>query len=462
MNGTLLLNGNALALNSTFTQGDVDAGRISYSHDGSETLSDTFGFSVADGTTTLTGRTFAITVTPVNDLPVISGVSTTAAEITDKRTTKPFTDATLTDSDLPGQSITVQVSIAVGRGSLAGNGSHAGSFNAATGIWSFTGTTAEATTALHGLVFTPTENRVPPGTVDTVALTLSVSDGTGTVSNTNAAVNVLSVNDAPYANRSISRTTATQGTAFSLTVPASAFADDDAGDPLTITAASTNGDPLPTWLTFNSATGVFTGTPANADVGTLTIRLTATDKAGKTASDIFILTVENVNDAPVAVDDRVSTDENTRFSLAASRGVLSNDTDPDSGDTRVVSAVNGMASSVGRAITLSGGGQLTIRQNGAVVFDPDGAYTGLNAGQSVVEQVRYTIVDSKGRHLDRKPVHHDRRPQQRTGASAGQDRHGRSGQRRHRPQHHAAGRCGRRSADHHDLSLAQHRHRRHG
>ena len=38
-NGTLLLNGNALALNSTFTQGDVDAGRISYSHDGSETLS---------------------------------------------------------------------------------------------------------------------------------------------------------------------------------------------------------------------------------------------------------------------------------------------------------------------------------------------------------------------------------------------------------------------------------------
>ena len=207
---------------------------------------------------------------------------------------------------------------------------------------------------------------------------------------------MLSVNDAPYANRSISRTTATQGTAFSLTVPASAFADDDAGDPLTITAASTNGDPLPTWLTFNSATGVFTGTPANADVGTLTIRLTATDKAGKTASDIFILTVDNVNDAPVAVDDRVSTDENTAFSLAANRGVLSNDTDPDIGDTRVVSMVNGMASSVGRAITLSGGGQLTIRQNGAVLFDPNGAYTALNAGQSVVEQVRYTIVDAKG------------------------------------------------------------------
>ena len=76
--------------------------------------------------------------------------------------------------------------------------------------------------------------------------------------------------------------------------------------------------------------------------------------------------------------------------------MLSNDTDPDSGDTRVVSVVNGMASSVGRAITLSGGGQLTIRQNGAVVFDPNGAYTALNAGQSVVEQVRYTIVDSQG------------------------------------------------------------------
>ena len=240
------LNGNALALNSTFTQGDVDAGRVSYSHDGSETLSDTFGFSVADGTTTLTGRTFAIIVTPVNDLPVISGVSTTPAEITDKRTAKPFPDVTLTDSDLPAQSIPVQVSIAVGRGSLAGNASRPGSFNAATGIWSFTGTTAEATAALRGLIFTPTENRDPPGTVDTVALTLSVSDGTGTVSNNNVVVNVLSVNDAPYANRSISRATATQGTAFSLTVPTSAFADDDAGDPLTIAASSTNGDPLPT------------------------------------------------------------------------------------------------------------------------------------------------------------------------------------------------------------------------
>ena len=44
------------------------------------------------------------------------------------------------------------------------------------------------------------------------------------------------------------------------------------------------------------------------------------------------------------------------------------------------------------------------------MFDPNGAYTGLNARQSVVEQIRYTIVDAR-RHLDRNPVHHGRRPQ---------------------------------------------------
>jgi hypothetical protein len=33
----------------TFTQADIDAGRLSYNHDGSENFSDSFGFSVDDG-----------------------------------------------------------------------------------------------------------------------------------------------------------------------------------------------------------------------------------------------------------------------------------------------------------------------------------------------------------------------------------------------------------------------------
>ncbi|MFO1359056.1 putative Ig domain-containing protein [Plasticicumulans sp.] len=47
------------------------------------------------------------------------------------------------------------------------------------------------------------------------------------------------------------------------------FADVDAGDVLTYSATLANGDPLPTWLTFNAATRTFSGTPANGDVDRL-------------------------------------------------------------------------------------------------------------------------------------------------------------------------------------------------
>lgn len=71
-NGSLLLDGNTLAIGDTFTQADVDNDRLSYEHDGSETTSDGFSFKVADS---FGGRievtSFNITVNPVNDSPVI-------------------------------------------------------------------------------------------------------------------------------------------------------------------------------------------------------------------------------------------------------------------------------------------------------------------------------------------------------------------------------------------------------
>ncbi|RYD67802.1 MAG: hypothetical protein EOP58_02240, partial [Sphingomonadales bacterium] len=75
-NGTLLLGGAALGLNDSFTQADLDSGLVTYAHDGGETTDDSFGFSVSDGTTTLTDQTFVFTVTPVNDAPTLTGLTT--------------------------------------------------------------------------------------------------------------------------------------------------------------------------------------------------------------------------------------------------------------------------------------------------------------------------------------------------------------------------------------------------
>ena len=47
------------------------------------------------------------------------------------------------------------------------------------------------------------------------------------------------------------------------------------------------GGSLPAWLSFNSGTRSFSGTPANADIGVIEVSVVATDSKGATASDSF-------------------------------------------------------------------------------------------------------------------------------------------------------------------------------
>ncbi|MBY6003563.1 tandem-95 repeat protein [Salipiger bermudensis] len=67
--GTVTAGDQVLALDDTFTQEDLTAGRILYEHSGSGDLNDGFGFSVSDGIERLTGQTFAITAVPPNSAP---------------------------------------------------------------------------------------------------------------------------------------------------------------------------------------------------------------------------------------------------------------------------------------------------------------------------------------------------------------------------------------------------------
>ena len=68
--GTLYKSGQQLSSQSTFTQQDVNDGIITYMHDGTQTTSDSFGFSLSDGgedgAEPYSG-TFSISITPVND-----------------------------------------------------------------------------------------------------------------------------------------------------------------------------------------------------------------------------------------------------------------------------------------------------------------------------------------------------------------------------------------------------------
>jgi hypothetical protein len=65
----------------------------------------------------------------------------------------------------------------------------------------------------------------------------------------------------------------------------------DAGDSLTYTATLAIGAALPTLLSFNAATGTFSGTPLIGDVGSLNVKDTATDGSVTTVSDTFDIAV---------------------------------------------------------------------------------------------------------------------------------------------------------------------------
>ena len=67
--GELLLDGEVLQAESTFTQQDINFGLISYRNLNS-TLSDSFEFEVSDGTTTLSDNTFNIAIEPVRSSSV--------------------------------------------------------------------------------------------------------------------------------------------------------------------------------------------------------------------------------------------------------------------------------------------------------------------------------------------------------------------------------------------------------
>jgi hypothetical protein len=87
-----------------------------------------------------------------------------------------------------------------------------------------------------------------------------------------------------------------------VTIPASlsvnvvsAFIDADEGDILTFKLTKSDGTPLPSWMTFNMATGLLSGTPTVANLGLTEVKVVATDKAGASIQEIFLVVVSDPN-----------------------------------------------------------------------------------------------------------------------------------------------------------------------
>lgn len=137
---------------------------------------------------------------------------------------------------------------------------------------------------------------------------------------------------------------------------------DPDGDTLTVIAVS---QPNQGGTTAVQTDNFVAYVPAPNFFGTETFTYTISDGNGETATGLVTITVNSVNDLPVAVPDAYQTQEDVPLIVDTSEGVLINDTDVDD---EALQAVQGQLSSPG--------GTLTLASDGGFTFTPTQDFTG--------------------------------------------------------------------------------------
>ena len=113
-----------------------------------------------------------------------------------------------------------------------------------------------------------------------VSLSTLLADG-----DTITADNIGNKTAAPVVTAQTAAQTWKLGQSVNFTLASGTFTDPQ-GSALTYSATLSNGAALPSWLSFNSKTGTFTGTVANSTTG-LSISVTATDTSGLSGTETF-------------------------------------------------------------------------------------------------------------------------------------------------------------------------------
>ena len=133
-----------------------------------------------------------------------------------------------------------------------------------------------------------------PGSAEgsnTYRLTISADDGHGGVTSQHIVVSVIDANDPPTLAHALPDQIAAEGSLFSFSFHENTFADIDASDSLVCSATKSDGSDLPNWLAFDATTLTFSGMPTNANVGRLSITVTATDMCHRSVRETFDIAV---------------------------------------------------------------------------------------------------------------------------------------------------------------------------
>ncbi len=241
----------------------------------------------------------------------------------------------------------------------------------------------------------------------TVVFSYTVDDNDGLTSNSaTVTITVTSVNDLPVAVNDAATTSEDVAVTINLlandtdvdgTLNAAAVDIDVTVPGVQSTRTTASG-------TYSVSGGILTFTPATNFNGSAVIRYTVADNTGAISNEASItITVLAINDAPVAVNDAVSTNQNN----ATSFNILANDTDDGSLNTASVDLDPGTAGTQNSRTMTEG--TFTVNSSGTVTFSPVTNYFG-------VVSIGYTVADNEGVrsneatitvtviHINQKPV----------------------------------------------------------
>jgi VCBS repeat-containing protein len=346
----------------------------------------------------------ALNVTAVNDTPTATNLTQTKT-YTEGDASVALDDIVVTDVDT-GEVITATLTLAnPAAGALSTSG--AASYTAGAGVWTITDTVANVNAALAAVAFVPTTDN----DLDT-SITTHIEDAAAAGPADGAiALNVTAVDDTPTATNLTQTKTYTEGAA-SVALDDIVVTDPDTGETLTatltlanpsygtLTAASGNGE------SYTAGTGVWaiTGTVAAVNAALAAVAFVPTTDndldtsitthiedalATGPADGQIVLDVTPVNDAPMAADDGGVTDEDTILNATVVAGVLSNDTDPDTGDVLTIAAYDA---------TSDKGATVVMNSDGSYSYDPTGSamLDALALGATTTDTFTYTANDSHG------------------------------------------------------------------
>jgi VCBS repeat-containing protein len=332
-----------------------------------ETATDTFTYTIADAAGATSTATVTVTIVGANDVPVAVAE---AVEIGEDAAATDLTALLLgndTDVDAGDTRTIVGVNASSAEGTLT--------FDPETGSVSYAPpASAQALGA---------------GQTATDTFTYTIADASGATSTATVTVTIVGANDAPVA---VADAVEIGEDAAATDLTALLLANDtdvDAGDTRSIVGVDGTG--AQGMLTYDAATGSVRYAPLAAahalgagQTATDTFTYTIADALGATSTATVTVTIVGANDAPVAVADAASVDENGSIDLAAL--LLANDTDVDAGDTSSIVTVD------------------TTGLQGTLIFDPEtqtlrfiaDAFDALGEGETATTSFSYTMRDSAG------------------------------------------------------------------